>query len=114
VSELLDIPVHVLRQWEAKIPQLRPRRGRNNRRYYLERDIEIARRIKQLIRHERMSMEGARIQIAREMRGEGRPRTRKEALELVRQIEEEIERLLDLFEDQGTNGNAQADEDSDE
>lgn len=99
VSELLDVPVHVLRQWEAKIPQLRPRRARNNRRYYLEQDIDIARRIKQLVRHERMSMEGARIQLARELRGEGRPRTRKEALELVRKMEDEILRLLEIMEE---------------
>jgi len=98
VAEELDVPVHLLRQWQQKFPQLKPRRDRSNRRYYTAKDIEIARRIKTLIRHEKMTIEGARIRLAQELHGEGKPRTSKEALELARSIEAEATALLGLIE----------------
>ena len=98
VSDMVDVPVHVLRQWEARFPQLKPRRDSANRRHYEKADIAIVRRIKELLWHERMTTEGARVRLAQELRGEGRPRTRKEALEIIDKIEDEVRALLDLLE----------------
>ena len=98
VSELTGVAVHVLRQWEAKIPQLKPKRDRANKRYYLEKDVEIVRRIKHLVRHEKMGLDGVKIRIAQELHGEGRPRTRQEALDLVDRIEAEIRAALQLLD----------------
>ncbi len=98
VSELTDVPVHVLRQWEEKIPQLNPRRDRANRRYYLEKDVAIVRRIKHLVRHEKMGLDGVKIRIAQELHGEGRPRTRREAIDLVDRIEAEIRAMQALLD----------------
>ena len=98
VSELIEVPDYLLRQWEERFPPLRPKRDRAGRRYYLATDIEVARRIKQLLRYEKMTTEGARARLQQELQGEGRPRTRKEALDLIDKIETEIDALLDILE----------------
>lgn len=101
VSKMTGVAIHLLRQWEEKIPQLNPRRDRANRRYYLEKDVAIIRRIKHLVRHEKMGLDGVKIRIAQELYGEGRPRTRQEAIDLVDRIEAEIramQALLDFVE----------------
>jgi DNA-binding transcriptional MerR regulator len=58
VSDLTEVAVHVLRQWEARFPQLKPKRDRSNRRYYMPADIGIVRRIKELVRHEKLTTHG--------------------------------------------------------
>ena len=98
VSELTGVAVHLLRQWEEKIPQLKPRRDRANRRYYLEKDVEIVRRIKHLVRYEKMGLDGVKVRIAQELHGEGRPRTRQEAVDLVERIEAEVRAMLKLLD----------------
>lgn len=98
VSELTGVAIHLLRQWEEKIPQLKPRRDRANRRYYLEKDIDIVRRIKHLVRHEKMGLDGVKIRIAQELHGEGRPRTRQEAIDLVDRIETEVRTMLEILD----------------
>jgi len=100
VSEITGVAIYVLRQWEEKIPQLKPKRDRANRRYYLEKDVEIIRRIKHLVRHEKMGLDGVKIRIAQELHGEGRPRTRQEALDLVDRIETEARAMLKLLDPQ--------------
>lgn len=98
VSELIEVPDYLLRQWEGRFSPLRPKRDHAGRRYYLAADIEVARRIKQLLRYEKMTTEGARARLQQELQGEGRPRTRKEAIELIDTIESEIDALLDILE----------------
>jgi DNA-binding transcriptional MerR regulator len=77
---------------------LKPKRDRANRRYYTAKDIDIVKRIKTLLRHEKMTIPGARVRLAQELHGEGRPRTNREALELARQIEREANALLRLLD----------------
>ena len=98
VSDMTEVPDYVLRQWEAKFPPLKPKRDRAGRRYYLRKDVEIVRRIKQLLWHEKMSTEGARIRLTQELRGEGRPKTRREALEILDRMEAEVRAALDLLD----------------
>ena len=97
VSELTDVPVHLLRQWESRFTQLKPKRDRANRRYYTAADIDIVRRIKYLVKHEGMTMPGVERQLTRELLGEGRPKTRKEILDLIDTIDEEVRTLLDML-----------------
>ncbi len=98
VSEMTGVAIHLLRQWEEKIPQLKPRRDRANRRYYLEKDVDVVRRIKHLVRHEKMGLDGVKIRIAQELHGEGRPRTRQEAIDLVDRIETEVRAMLEILD----------------
>lgn len=99
VSEELDIPQHLLRQWEKRFsPMLRPKRTRTGQRYYERSDIDLIRRIRTLLRDEGMATSGARLRLLEELRGEGRPRSDREALELARAIESEVQAMLDLLE----------------
>jgi DNA-binding transcriptional MerR regulator len=98
-SAELGVPVYVLRQWEAKFPPLRPRRDPAGRRRYSAKDMSILRRIKQLVRHERMTLEGARVRLAQELYGEGRPKTTQEMIDLADHLEAELRALLDLLDE---------------
>ena len=97
VSEMTGVAPHVLRQWEAKFPQLKPKRDRANRRYYTAADINIVRRLKTVLWHEKMTAKGARIRLAQELHGEGRPKTRQEAIEILDKLEDEVRAMLDLL-----------------
>lgn len=89
----------MLRKWEAAFPQLKlkVKRDRANRRYYTAEGIEIVRRLKQLLRHEKMTYKGAAERLAQELRGEGRPKTRQEVFDLLDKIETEVRDMLDLL-----------------
>lgn len=59
VSNLLDVKPHVLRYWESEIPAIRPKKSGHQRRYTLE-QIETLKKIKDMLYHERYTIEGAR------------------------------------------------------
>lgn len=101
VSEMVGVSMTVLRQWEERFPQLRPRRDRANRRYYLADDIAVVRRIKQLLRHERLTTAGARVRLDEELMGAGRPETLQEARELLAAAEEKVRAMIDRLERSG-------------
>ena len=98
VSDIVDVPEHLLRQWESRFPQLKPKRNRANRRYYSLADIEIVRRIKQLLRHEKLTTEGAIKRLSQELHGVGKPLTRQDVLDLVDKIDEEARTMLHMID----------------
>ncbi len=49
VSQDLEVPQHVLRFWETKFAQVRPLKRGGGRRYYRPDDIELLRRIRNLL-----------------------------------------------------------------
>ncbi len=100
VSRMVGVAAHVLRQWESRFPQLKPKRDRAKRRYYQARDIEIARRIKQLVRHDKLTTEGAIKQLNIELYGVGRPKTKQEVIDLLDKMEAEVRGLMELLESQ--------------
>jgi DNA-binding transcriptional MerR regulator len=55
----LGVAQHILRCWETRFPQLRPLQRSGNRRYYRPRDVEIARRIHQLLNVQGFTVKGA-------------------------------------------------------
>ena len=97
-SELVGVPAHVLRQWEVRFPDFRPKRNRAGKRIYAERDIAVARRIKELLREEKLTGDGASKALARELRGEAPPKTRHDALEVIDRIDDEIRSMLDTLD----------------
>ena len=100
VSEITHVPIHVLRQWEDRFTQLKPKRSRTNRRQYTLRDIAIVQRIKQLHRQEKRGTTGVRRQLTMEMEGIGKPKTRQEARDLVDKIAAEARALLAVLDDE--------------
>ncbi len=57
-SELVGVPEHVLRYWEEKIPQLNPIRRGSNQRKYRPKDIQTARKIRELKYSYGLTIEG--------------------------------------------------------
>lgn len=55
----LGVPQHILRYWETRFPQLRPLQRAGNRRYYRPADVELARRINELLNKQGYTVRGA-------------------------------------------------------
>src|SRR3954464_7977967 len=58
VSGELDVPQHVLRFWETKFPQIRPLKRAGGRRYYRPEDVELLRRIRELLYNNGYTIKG--------------------------------------------------------
>jgi DNA-binding transcriptional MerR regulator len=97
-SKILDLPIHVLRNWEKKIPQLKANRDNKNQRYYQPQDIQKIKRIKQFMRTEKMTLQGAAQRLNEELTGEGVPKTNDEALELIDKIEQKARRVIEILD----------------
>lgn len=64
VSEMLGIPNYVLRYWEKEFAFLKPRRNRLGRRFYTQKDIDIARMIKTVLYDQGYTIAGAKKKLA--------------------------------------------------
>jgi len=60
VSRLCKVPAYVLRFWESEFPQLKPNKGGTGQRLYRRRDVEMAMRVKTLLKDEGYTIPGAR------------------------------------------------------
>ena len=58
VSQDLEVPQHVLRFWETKFPQVRPLKRGGGRRYYRPEDVDLLRRIRDLLYSEGYTIKG--------------------------------------------------------
>ena len=58
LSQELGVAQHILRYWETKFPQLRPLQRAGNRRYYRPADVELARKIHQLLSRDGYTVRG--------------------------------------------------------
>jgi DNA-binding transcriptional MerR regulator len=58
VATELDVPSHVLRFWETKFTQVRPLKRGGGRRYYRPEDVELLRRIRELLYREGYTIKG--------------------------------------------------------
>jgi len=63
VSELCAVKAHVLRYWEQEFPQLHPVKRRGNRRYYQHHEVQLIRRIRELLYEQGFTLSGARQQL---------------------------------------------------
>jgi len=59
VSDLTAVPAHILRYWEQEFAVLRPRKNRAGNRTYREKDIELIRKIQNLLQVEKFTIDGA-------------------------------------------------------
>ena len=60
VSQLLDLPQHVLRFWESKFTQIKPLKRAGGRRYYRPEDVVLLKRIYQLIYKDGLTIKGVK------------------------------------------------------
>lgn len=64
VARLAGINTSVLRYWETEFYFLKPEKSSSGQRLYTRTDIELVCQIKQLLYHERYTMEGVRKKLA--------------------------------------------------
>src|ERR1035437_2433214 len=60
VSRLTGLEPYVLRYWESEFEELKPQKNRAGNRIYSNRDIQFILRIKELLREQRYTIEGAK------------------------------------------------------
>ena len=58
VSDVLDVPQHVLRFWETKFSQIRPMKRGGGRRYYRPEDIVLLRGVRELLYDDGYTIKG--------------------------------------------------------
>lgn len=63
VGDLCGVKPHVLRYWEQEFEQLKPIKRRGNRRYYQHHEVEMVRRIRELLYEHGYTISGARNQL---------------------------------------------------
>jgi DNA-binding transcriptional MerR regulator len=68
VARLCEVPAYVLRFWESEFPQLKPNKGGTGQRLYRRRDVEMALRVKTLLKDEGYTIPGARQVLKAEFR----------------------------------------------
>ncbi len=98
VSRLLHVPVHVLRYWESLIPEIKPPRDRSNKRYYKADLIDKILKVRQYLRSEGLSPEGARTRLIQAIQGVVSPASRREAIDLLDKLTEEVRAAIDLLD----------------
>ncbi len=64
VSQITELEQHVLRYWETEFPELSPQKNRAGRRIYTRADIAFVDKIRQLLKEEKYTIEGARKALA--------------------------------------------------
>jgi len=65
--KLLEIQPYVLRYWETEFPFLAPDKSRSGQRVYNESELEVIRRIKQLLYEEGYTIAGAKKRLEAEL-----------------------------------------------
>lgn len=60
VSKITELEQYVLRYWESEFAQLKPAKNRAGNRIYTNKDIKLTMHIKQLLRDEKYTIEGAK------------------------------------------------------
>ncbi|MBM3524736.1 MAG: MerR family transcriptional regulator, partial [Alphaproteobacteria bacterium] len=58
VADHLDVPQHVLRFWETRFTQIRPLKRAGGRRYYRPEDVDLLRRIRELLYRDGYTIKG--------------------------------------------------------
>lgn len=95
----LDIQPYVLRYWETEFPALSPDKSKSGQRVYSEKELDIIRRIKQLLYEEGYTIAGAKKKLEAELAAGGPGEDPDEAANgngsqaAVREAEQELEEL---------------------
>jgi DNA-binding transcriptional MerR regulator len=101
VARLCEVPAYVLRFWESEFPQLKPNKGGTGQRLYRRRDVEMALRVKTLLKDEGYTIPGARQVLKTEFKQKepqlslipnGQPDVKK-----LRVLRRELEAIADIL-----------------
>jgi len=68
VSDELEVPQHVLRFWETRFAQVRPMKRAGGRRYYRPEDVDLLRRIRDMLYRQGLTIRGVQQVLKAERR----------------------------------------------
>ena len=91
VSELVDVPIYVLRFWEKRISVITPIKKKNGTRYYDTEKIDLIKILKKLLYEKKFSIEGAKNQLLNEKKNI------KEKKQLIFDLKELITEMKELI-----------------
>ena len=91
VSQIINVPVHVIRFWEKKFNSIKPIKKLGGNRYFDKTQISNLKIIKKLLHEEMYSIEGAKKVLTNKIFVE------KEKLILEKEIRQIINKLNGLF-----------------
>ncbi|HNU54444.1 MAG TPA: MerR family transcriptional regulator [Candidatus Syntrophosphaera sp.] len=94
VSNLLGVKPYVIRYWESEFSFLRPRREEGRIRKYSEENIELLRRIQDMLHNQRYTIEGARQKLKEERRSSRSAQPVATAQTQVSRHPDELKQLL--------------------
>jgi DNA-binding transcriptional MerR regulator len=66
VSEIVEIPPHIIRYWETEFLQVKPERDELRQRIYSRKDLDVIIRIRYLLFEEKYSIADTKIELAKE------------------------------------------------
>jgi DNA-binding transcriptional MerR regulator len=93
LSRETGLPQHVLRYWETRFPQLKPLQRAGNRRYYRPEDVQLVRRIDQLLNAQGYTVRGVQQVLGSEAAPEKR-RGAPGAIDALRAIRDALAAAL--------------------
>ncbi|MFZ4651555.1 MAG: MerR family transcriptional regulator [Rubrivivax sp.] len=73
VSDLCGVKPYVLRYWEQEFTQLKPVKRRGNRRYYQHHEVQLIRRIRELLYDQGFTISGARNRLSEALAAQRTP-----------------------------------------
>ncbi|MFC1555610.1 MerR family transcriptional regulator [candidate division KSB1 bacterium] len=100
VSEMTVLKPYVLRYWETEFVELRPAKNRAGNRIYKDKDIDLIKKIKDLLYSKKYTIEGARNYLRTESgngKEEALPSAGNDNEKLILKIKTELESALDLL-----------------
>jgi DNA-binding transcriptional MerR regulator len=80
VSEDLEVPQHVLRFWESKFPQIKPLKRGGGRRYYRPEDLQLLKKIRDLLYKDGYTIRGVQKLLRDQSRGQANGESKPEVL----------------------------------
>ena len=102
VSKMIQIPQHVLRFWEENFPQLNPLKRKGGRRLYSVSDINLLRRIKELLHQEGYTIKGVKSYLSkkkiRDIKEEGKLKVSQELSKKLLQMKETLQNIKKLYD----------------
>jgi DNA-binding transcriptional MerR regulator len=103
VAKLTSLPAYTIRYWEQEFPELRPRKSRTGRRLYNDDDLDLVRKIKNLLHEQGYTIRGARELLTKSEANPNIPGQDREArlLHKLHKIRRHLEELKKLLEEQG-------------
>ena len=91
VSQIISVPVYVIRFWEKKFDSIRPIKRKGGNRYFDKNQISNLIIIKKLLQEDKYSIEGAKKALRENVFAE------KEKKILAKEIRQVINKLKDLL-----------------